>query len=310
MSDAEEAVAGVDLGGTGTRLVIASSGTVLAQVMQPTRELGAGSPDERVSRLAAILTELVPHGRRLVGVGVGASGPVELPLGPIKNLDTLPWFSGFDLVGSLGAKLGVTVLVDNDAVTAALGEHRYGAGRGCSRLLVVTLGTGIGVAFLEDGRPFRDGNGQHPECGHLPVLPSGPRCYCGLAGCWEMSANRASLEARVQSVLGSPDLGELDHLLAHGAEEPVLAAIDDYGRAVGRGLEAIVIAYDPKRVVFCGSASRFLPHFSRGLHAEMERSSEFRRELEIVGSELGDLAGAVGASVMVELLAKKGTPSE
>jgi glucokinase len=157
------------------------------------------------------------------------------------------------------------------------------------------------VALLENGRPFRDASGQHPECGHLPVFPSGPRCYCGLIGCWEMSASRRGLEARVEGVLGSCDLEELEGLLAHGAGEAVTAAIDDYGHAIGRGLESLVIAYGPDRVVLCGSASRFLPHFSHGLRAELERSPDFRHDLNVVGSSLGDFAGAIGASMMVEL---------
>jgi glucokinase len=301
VTSAESVVAGVDLGGTGSRFVVSSGGAVRRQTTAPSRELGAGSTEERVSNLAAILRGLVPTGCRLAGVGIGASGPVELPLGVIRNPNTLPWFSGFDLAGSLRTELGVEVLVDNDAVTAAIGEYKCGAARDCNRPLVVTLGTGIGVALLENGRPFRDASGQHPECGHLPVFPSGPRCYCGLIGCWEMSASRRSLEARVEGVVGARDLQALEGLLAHDAPEAVTAAIDDYGHAVGRGLEALVIAYGPDRVVLGGSASRFLPYFSHGLRAELERTSDFRRDLDVVESSLGDLAGAIGASVMVEL---------
>ncbi len=300
MTSLESVVAGLDLGGTGSRFVVASGGTVLAQVTVSSRELGVGSIEERVARLADILTSLVPSGRRLEGVGVGASGPVELPSGVIKNPETLPWFSGFDLAGLLGAKLGVKVLVDNDAVTAAIGEHSCGAGRACRRLLIVTLGTGIGVALLIDGHPLRDARGQHPECGHLPVLKGNLRCYCGLSGCWETGASRRSLETRLESVVGSRDLGDLDRMLADGADDALLALIDDYGHAVGRGIEALAIAYGPERVVLCGSASRFLPHFSKGLRSELERSHEFRSDLDVVESRLGDFGGAIGASVMIE----------
>lgn len=297
MSCAGSAFAGVDLGGTGSRFAIVSRGAVIAQSSAPTAELGAGPRAERVTRLAGVLSALVPDGYRLEGVGIGASGPVELPLGTISNPDTLPWFSGFDLKGLLAAELGLPVAVDNDAVAAALGEHRYGAGRGCDRLLVVTLGTGIGAAFLDGGQPFRDRRGQHPECGHLPVLPGGARCYCGLAGCWENTANRASLEARVEQVTGTPDLGRAWALLRAGA--PALEAVFvDYGHAVGRGLEVLNVVYSPARAVLCGSLSRFLPYFAVGLSAELERSPNFANELAVVESELGDVAGAVGASLL------------
>ena len=223
---------------------------------------------------------------------------MKLPAGVIRNHDTLPWFSDFDLGGMLRAELGVPVSIDNDAVAAALGEYHYGLGRGCDRLLVVTLGTGIGAALLCGGRPFRDGNGQHPECGHLPVLPGGERCYCGLTGCWETTASRGSLETRVERAIGTRDLNEAHSLIEPG--HPALqAAFEDYGRFVGRGLEMLNVAYGPSRVVLCGSASRFLSHFAIALTAELERAPGFRNQVDIVGSALGDAVGAIGASALV-----------
>ncbi len=300
MDGAELVAAGIDLGATGCRVVIVSAGVVVAKRTAPTKELGAGTPGERVARLAALLTNLVPRGSRLARVGVGASGPVELPLGIIHNPDTLPWFSGFDLATMLRAELGVPVVIDNDAVTAAFGEYHYGAGRGFRRLLVVTLGTGIGVAFLLDGRPFRDRDGQHPECGHLPLQPGGDRCYCGLTGCWETIASRISLEARVEHVLGTRDLAGAERLLRDGAHPALEAALADYGRSVGRGVEVLNVSYSPERIVICGGASPLLPYFAEGLEAELLRAPGFGSKMEVVSSALGDMAGAVGASVLAE----------
>jgi glucokinase len=220
-----------------------------------------------------------------------------LPSGTISNPDTLPWFSGFDLGGMLAAELKAPVVIDNDAVAWALGEHYFGAGRECERLLLIALGTGIGVAFLDRGRPFRDRLGQHPECGHLPVQPGGPPCYCGLVGCWEMVASRGSLEARASQVTGTPDLAVAYDLLQAG--HPGLEAVlTDYGQAVGRGLELLNVAYSPHRAVVAGSASRFLPYFASGLAKEIGHRPGFSNELEVVQSSLGAFGGAMGASVL------------
>ncbi len=295
------------MGGTGTRFAIISDGKLVATSELPTSELGAGALAQRVSRVAAVVNGLLPEGYRLEGVGIGASGPVLLPSGTISNPDTLPWFSGFDLAGSLAVELGAPVVIDNDAVAWALGEHHFGAGRECKRLLVVTLGTGIGVAFLDRGRPYRDRGGQHPECGHLPVQPGGPPCYCGLAGCWEMAASRGSLEARAAQVTGTPDLTVAYDLLqvGHPGLEAVLA---DYGYAVGRGLELLNVAYSPDRAVVAGSVSRFLPYFAPGLAKEIGHRPGFSNDLEVVESALGAFGGAMGASVLgrVTLLAAAG----
>ncbi len=297
MKGASPAHVGIDLGATGTRFAVLCDGEVLDRSQAPTAELGAGTPSERASKLAAVVSGLVPDGHYLAGVGIGASGPVLLPSGVIANPDTLPWFSGFDLAGLLGAELGTPVVVDNDAVAAALGELHFGAGRGCARLLAVTLGTGIGAAFLDRGRPFRDRQGQHPECGHLPVDPAGPRCYCGLTGCWEMLASRLSLEARAQQVTGTRDLALAYDLLQTG--HPGLGAVMvDYGRAVGRGLELLNVAYSPDRAVLSGSVSRFLPYFAPGLAMEVGHRPGFSHDLEVLASALGAFAGAIGASVL------------
>jgi len=288
---------GIDMGGTGTRLAVVVDGNVVAEAEVPTGELGAGTPAERVSRVAAVVNDLLPEGYRPEGVGIGASGPMSLPSGTISNPDTLPWFSGFDLGGMLAAELGAPVVIDNDAVAWALGEHHFGAGRGCERLLLVTLGTGIGVAFLDHGRPFRDRHGQHPECGHLPVQPGGPNCYCGLIGCWEMLANRASLEVRASEATGTPDLSVAYDLLQAG-HSGLGAVLADYGHAVGRGLELLNVAYSPDVAILAGSVSRFLPYFALGLDKEIRRRPGFSNGLEVVESALGPYGGAMGASVL------------
>jgi glucokinase len=297
MKAPQSAAVGIDLGGTGTRFAMISAGKVLARSEVATDALGAGTPAERVSRMSAVVTGMLPDGYRLGGVGIGASGPVLLPSGTISNPDTLPWFSDFDLVGMLAKELGAPVAIDNDAVAWALAERHFGAGRGCGRLLVVTLGTGIGVAFLDGGLPYRDRGGQHPECGHLPVDPRGPHCYCGLVGCWEMVASRLSLEARASSVTGTPDLAVAYDLLKAG--HPVLEAVlVDYGHAVGRGLELLNVAYGPDRAVLAGSVSRFVPYFAPGMAKELGHRPGFSNDLEVVASALGAFGGAMGASVL------------
>lgn len=182
---------GIDLGGTKTRLVlVGAEGNVLTSATRRTAEYGAG---------VAAATALAVDIRNLAGaqgpdsIGVGASGPV-LPDGTIANPDTLPGFSGFNLADSLQAALHVPCRVDNDALAAALGEWTFGAGQGARRLLMVTLGTGIGVAVINDGAPYTGTDGITPESGHIQVAGVGNPCYCGLTNCWEQVALRTSLQ--------------------------------------------------------------------------------------------------------------------
>ncbi len=291
-------VAGLDLGGTGSRVVVRAGGEVVGQLTLPTAELGAGSVDERVGRVAAAVRGVMPPGHRLVGVGIGASGPITPDWKVITNPDTLPWFSGLPLTELLAAELDVPVRLESDAVAAALGEYHFGAGRGARQLLAVTIGTGIGVSLLRDGVPFRTANGQHPDAGHLPVFGDDNVCYCGLRGCLEQHVSRLGLETRLAEAGLAFAPGGIDEL----PESPALsAALEAYGRDLGRGLEALEVVYGPDQIVVCGASSRSFHRFQSAVATGMARAPGFRSGVPIVPCELGDFAGALGATTLVDV---------
>lgn len=290
--------AGVDLGGTGSRVVVCSGREVLAQQVMRTAELGAGSVEARVARLAAVVRDGTPPGARLAGVGIGSSGPIAPDWSEITNPDTMPWFSGFPLPAMLEHELGVPVRLDNDAVAAALGEYHHGAGTGASQLLAVTIGTGVGVSLLVAGIPFRAASGQHPDSGHLPVFGDGERCYCGLVGCLEQHASRLALERRLREAGAELALADLD--AAPEAAQPLIAtAFEAYGADLGRGLEALDVVYGPDRIVICGASSALFHRFEGAMRSAMARAPGYTSTVQVVPSALGDLAGALGAATLV-----------
>jgi glucokinase len=318
---AGEVRAGLDLGGTGVRIVVAGGGRVLGREMLATAEAGAGTVTERVERLAACVRRAVPGGARLVAAGIGASGPITPDWSEITNPDTLPRFSGFPLPALLAAALGVPVRLDNDAVTAALGEYHFGAGRGSARLLMVTIGTGVGVALLDRGLPWRTVTGQHPDAGHLPVFGDAERCYCGLTGCFEQHASRLALERRLAAVASAEARPAPEPGCAPGpgcAPEPesslsdspaVDTALDEYGRDLGRGLEALEIVFGPDRIVVGGAASRWFGRFEAAVRAGMVRSPGYAGVAQVVQASLGDLAGALGATMLADAPSSSPVPA-
>ena len=110
---------------------------------------------------------------------------------------------------------------------AAIGEHAYGAGRGSTGLLVITLGTGVGVAALIHGRPVRGADGCHPEAGHITVSGPPAPCYCGLPTCWEQLASRTALHQ-----LAAGEINELAGK-ARGGDPAASQVFDTYGERVG-----------------------------------------------------------------------------
>ena len=296
--------AGIDLGGTGVRVVISSEGRELACLTVPTALFASLNPSERVASLASAVRELIPNGQRLLSLGIGASGPVNMKTGVVENDATLPAFSNFPLVDELSNALDLKVRIDNDAVTAALGEYYLGAGIGSERMLMVTLGTGIGVALLIDGRPFRTVDGSHPEAGHIPVSGNPLQCYCGLQGCWECLASRTWLQRELQALL--PDVAYENQDLSFFRKQckedrKVQDVFDRYGRYVGRGLNTLLMLYGPDITVLSGSAARLYPLYQAGVEESLKRSAGFTVNSKIVQSLLGDAAGAAGAALLPTL---------
>ena len=268
--------AGVDLGGTGTRMVLADgTGESIAGRTVPTESLAASGTDG----LADLIGSLVPEQGTLMGVGVGASGPVDLRTGLIHNADTLPAFSGLDVAGDLQRRLSVPTWIDNDAVAAGLAEAAFGAATGTSSVLCVTLGTGVGAAVIQHGTPVRSADGQHPEGGHLPVPGSGHPCYCGLAQCWEQVASRRALD-RLQSVADPRSVWSY------------------YAEDVAWGLIALITLYRPECVVVGGSVAQHWEFLEHPLRRALMQSRECSPALRVLPSSLGERGGALGASLL------------
>lgn len=296
--------AGIDIGGTGTRIIIQAEAGTLNSKTIPTAEFANISKKERSAVLASHVLSLLPEGMQLGSLGIGASGPVDTSLGVINNKDTLECFSFFPLVNELSEKLGVKVGIDNDAVAAVLGEYYFGAGKGSKRLLMVTLGTGIGVALLNNGKPFRTSDGQHPEAGHIPVSGNPVTCYCGLKGCWETLASRTWLQQNLEALLPDTPFEKHDvnfYKTIALEREDVANLFHRYGNYLGRGLVTLLTLYGPDLTILSGSAAHYYPLFRPGLEEALTRADAYAINKLIVPSELEDVAGALGATVIPEL---------
>lgn len=265
---------GVDLGGTGTRVVaLDPDGTVVRSETFPT------APGHDPAVVQGLLGRLAEIGRdhNVAAVGIGASGPITAA-GIIDNAATLPAYTGLDLCSLTKQQTGWPCVIDNDAAAAAVGEYTYGAGRGSRTCVVVTLGTGIGVGVVTGGELLRAGDGTHPEAGHIAVPEAPVPCYCGLPDCWEQAASRTALE----------------HLTNAGARRP----FERYGRQLASGLGTLLTIFRPDRVVLGGSAARYLDLFAAPLTTALSRKDPYQWIPPVLAAELGDLAGAVGAAVL------------
>jgi glucokinase len=166
-------------------------------------------------------------------------------------------------------------------------------------MLMLTLGTGIGVALVVDGEPFRGLHGAHPEASHFPVMSDGDRCYCGIEGCWENLASRSALQRMLRPHLLSTiaDREVVGQAAKYANEEHIREIFFNYGTLLGRGLLALQALYMPDVLVLGGGAADQCELFMPGLRASMAKSTHLVGNIEIKASALGDIAGAIGAAI-------------
>ncbi|GAA3626150.1 ROK family glucokinase [Kineosporia mesophila] len=305
---------GVDIGGTKVAAgVVDTSGAVIARARRATPSRHA---DARVveATIADVVDEL-RQGREITGVGIGAAGFVDADRARVLFAPHLAWRNE-PLRDGVAAAVGLPVVVENDANAAAWAEWRFGAGRAESRLVMVTLGTGIGGGMVFDGVIQRGRYGMAGEFGHMVVVPDGRRCECGNRGCLEQyaSGNVLGREAREMAAAGSPVTVPLvqrvkgDHsalvgpLITEAAMDGDPAAVElfhEVGNWLGIGLANLAAALDPGLFVIGGGVSDADDLLLAPARASFRRTLTgrgFRPFASIVKADLGPEAGLVGAA--------------
>lgn len=311
---------GIDLGGTKCLgVVVDDDGRILDELRMPTPRGAAGISDIIGDVAERLIARLPPAAAAdLVGVGVGVPGLVDSS-GNLRFAPNLPGVSELPLGGPLSERLGLRVIVENDASCAGWGERQAGAGRGRDDVLLATLGTGIGGGIVLGGRLFRGHHGFAGEIGHMVVHPNGPPCPCGQRGCWERFASGSGLgrlardaaeggrAGRVVALAGGdPDAVRGEHVTVAAAEgdAEATAIMEDFGWWVALGLANLANVFDPELFVIGGGlveAGDVLLHPVRQAFDRLLEGARHRPPIGIVAAELGEHAGAIGAALLVHL---------
>ena len=257
----------------------------------------------RVAELVRSLAGEIPIAlERIVGIGIGLPGPVDLDLGGVDSTATLRRWAGLDVRGRLSQLLeGLHVMPDNDANFGALGELQYGAGRGVGNLIYVRIGPGIGGGLIIEGQLHRGDGGYAGEIGHITSVPDGKPCPCGRRGCLSTVASTWAIAEQLAPVHG-PDLSVARILaLAASGNPHARTALREAGTHIGRVLGALVNALNPGLVILggeLGAGSEHLLAATRGTLAQNVQPIAERR-LRVVHAELAEHAEVLGATARV-----------
>jgi glucokinase len=312
---------GIDLGGTKIQAVVVGDGAdVLGASRMPTPTSG-GPPDVAATMAAAIRDAAEQAGAGtgdLEGVGVGSPGAVADHEGTVAAARNLPdWEEAYPLRDVLASQLDTKVRLGNDVQVATDAEFALGAARDYNSILGVFWGTGVGGGIVLDGKPWL-GRSAAGEIGHVVIRMGGRRCPCGRRGCMEAYAGRLALEWRARDLQEKGEQTKLFEIMeergrdrltsgvwvrALKAEDAVAQKlIDQAVKALGAGIASSVNLLDVDAVVIGGGMGLRLgePYVRKIREAMMPHLFVDSRPPAVVGATLGDLGGAIGASLLVK----------
>lgn len=298
MTDERRAI-GIDIGGTKIAVAaVDARGHIRARRVLPTEaELGFERALARMVKAAdEALAEAGWRRGQLCGVGIGCTGPVSAERGVINNPYTLPTWDDCPIVERLQSLLAMPAYLENDADAAALGEWFAGAARGARRVVMLTLGTGVGGGAIVDGAVYRGTRGEHPELGHVPVGIPGPPCYCGIAGCLESIASGTAISAAAQRA----GLGDSRQVFARAADGHPLAQeiVARVQQALASAAWTILHTFMPELIVLGGGVIDDHYDLLAPAMAGMIPKATMvpAGATSVVKAQLGNDAGLVGAA--------------
>lgn len=305
-----------DLGGTKMVVALVSpDGIIRDKHRQPT--LAKEGPETVIERLYSSIDFLLDRNnilpRQLEAMSLGIAGIIDTKNGIVDKAPNLPGWENLKLKDKIVARYNVPVYIVNESDAAALGEHRYGAGKGLKNIALITLGTGIGGGLVLDGKLFIGSSGSAFEIGHMVIKDDGPECGCGKNGCLETLASGTAIgrEARRRIMEGETSMltdmvngvieeitAEKVHRAAKQGDPFALRILAGASHYLGLGVINLVSLINPEKIIIGGSVAR-IGNLLLDPVRQMVKEKTFAlmtKNMKIVRARLGEDAGLIGAA--------------
>ena len=306
-------VIGIDVGGTKVLGgVVTGTGEILATARRDTPREGGRALTEAIANVATELAQQYP----VDSIGVSAAGFISSDRQTMLATPNISNWNGVNLVVELTEILHKKIVLENDANAAAWGEFKFGAGRGRSDLMMLTLGTGVGGGLILNGSVFRGAFGIGAELGHIRLVPEGQLCGCGIRGCLEQYASGLALMRHAREAIDASPLlarnllergdGTIEGLrgnhiteAARDGDPVAIAAFNTMATYLGAGIASLCAVIDPSCVVLGGGvidAGELFLGPTRDAALRLIPFSGKHPYPEIVAAVLGNHAGLVGVA--------------
>ena len=309
---------GIDVGGTNVKLALVSGeGKIIYSNSIPTHaEMGYEYTVNNIKEaIKDLIKETDSQTKDIQGIGFGFPGQVDYKSGIVRLAPNIPGWVDVPIAQKIEEEFGISTRVDNDVRCAALGELNFGAGKGCENLICITVGTGIGSGLIVNGKLVRGASNAAGEIGHIKLqMNGGPICGCGDTGCLEAFASGPAIVAMAEDYikggkstkyreLANPEITPYIVYEAAKAGDPVARRIFTViGEYIGIGLTSVINLLNPEKVIIGGgvaAAGEFLMDSIK--ETVKRRAMKIAGEtVEIVPAQLGNTAGVIGASLLIE----------
>ena len=312
---------GIDVGGTNVKIALVDdNGKIIYSNSVPTyAKMGYEYTVNNIKQaIKDLMKETNTTPSDIEGIGFDFPGQVDCKTGVVKLAPNIPGWVNVPIAQMIEDEFHIPTRIDNDVRCAALGELKFGAGRGCENFICITVGTGIGSGIVINGKVVRGATNAAGELGHIKLqMNGGPICGCGDTGCLEAFASGPAIVAMAQEYIkggkstkfremAAVEGGEITpYMVAKAAEEgdPVAKRIFEIvGEYIGIGLTSVINLLNPERVIIGGGVAES----GQLLLGPIRKTIKERamvvagNAVEIVPAQLGNSAGVIGASMLIE----------
>ncbi len=292
---------GIDIGGTRLRAaLIDRTGSLLSRV--ETRTRAGDGPQSVIAQIVELVGQIRAGmaSRDIAGAGISSPGPIDTVRGVALGVPTLNGWNGVPIRAMIGAALGMPVRLENDAISAANGEWRFGAGKGLDNLVYVTVSTGVGGGIVSDGRLLRGRMGMAGHLGHMTIARNGEICSCGNAGCWEAYASGTAFARRIRKRMPHGEGPEAAFLAARSGDATAAELVAEHGDYIGIGIASLLHLFSPQCVILGGGVSNGFDLLAPAILSRLQLNAmPAFRDIPVVPAALGENSGLVGAANLI-----------
>lgn len=298
---------GVDIGGTKTSVSIGNEeGAILNKIQFPTQK----GPQQVLSDCYLAIDELLKGFDRLrvQAIGISCGGPLDSKRGLIQSPPNLPFWDDIPVVQLFQDRTGIPAYLENDANACALAEWLWGSGKGCSSMIFLTFGTGLGAGLILDGRLYRGKGMLAGEVGHWRMKDDGPMCY-GKRGSWESFCSGAGISSLYREKTRQSISAKEICLLAEEGDETALSVMTLSAKTLGQGLALLIDLLNPERIVIGSIFCRCEGLFRSIMEEEIEKEAlaQSAQACKVYPSALGEFLGDMAAlGIAMDRYAQKG----